>query len=158
MGLERLNFDRMREKRKWLAEKVTVMSIASAERRVQRLNDQLRIAREELRQEREKVSATGGVANTRRLEVANEPLKRFCDEYLVLHPDEFGMGKLPIRMRYVLCALAADVSRTEIAAALPLLNGQSQFVRLGLTKQGLYNIIRRARSELERINREKKLW
>ncbi len=134
------------------------MSVASAERKVQRLNDQLRVAREELRLEREKVSATGGTVNQRRLEAANEPLERFCDDYLALHPDEFGIGNVPIRLRYVLCAMASDVSRTEIAAALPLLNGQSQFVRLGLTKQGLYNIIHRARSELERINREKKPW
>jgi hypothetical protein len=130
------------------------MSVSSAERKIQRLNEQLRVAREELRRERQKVSLTGGVENTRRLDAANESLKRFCDEYLALHPDEFGVGKLPIRMRYVLCALAANVSRTEIAAALPKINGHCQFMRLGITKGGLSKIIREARFKLEYLNRE----
>jgi len=126
--------------------------VERAERKVARCKVALQVAYDELRAERAKLSKTSGTAAKRKLATAYAPLEKFCDEYLARNADEHGIGKLPIRYRFVMCALAAGMARPDIAKSLPKVNGKNQFVRNGISVSGLSGVIRKAQYALQRVN------
>lgn len=124
------------------------MSVASAERRVSLCELALRAAYEALRVEREKAAKQAADVASDKLKSVNSKLEEFCSEYLSCNADEHGIGKLPVRLRFVMCARASGLSGADIAAALPKINGHGQFVRMGISVGGLSKLIREAQSAL----------
>jgi hypothetical protein len=128
------------------------VSVASAERRVARCKEMLRLAYEALGAEREHERKRKRSTRNRLLTDANEKMELFCLKFLASHPDEYGISKLPIRQRFAMCALASGMARPDIAAAMPKLSGKSSFVKMGITTSGLHGIIADARYALYRLD------
>jgi hypothetical protein len=119
------------------------MTIAAAERKVARCKEALRQAYVELRAARHASLHREDGA----LEDANGKLEAFCASHLERHPND-KLGCLPLRLRFVVCSLAAGKTRRWIAAALPKVNGRGQYVRMGITLGGLSHLTFQARRAL----------
>jgi hypothetical protein len=131
-----------------------MMSVATVESKIARLKEKLRVAYDELRAEREKVAERVRSREDAEMTATYKSMERFCDTYMECNPGyEYGLDKLPIRPRFVLCALAAGVSRKDIASQLPKINGKLRFVRMGITTGGLHKIIEDGRRQLRHLNR-----
>jgi hypothetical protein len=127
------------------------MSIVSAERRVALCKEQLRLAYEALREERERDRVSAYQLNSLELRTANEKLERFCLDYFSRNLDEYGLKRLQLRSRFVMCALASGMQRRDIAAMLPKVSGKGSFVCMGVTRTRVHSMIVEARYALQRF-------
>jgi hypothetical protein len=128
-------------------------AIAEAERDVLHCKKQLRAAYERLRAER--AGARRNETTWRDIELgsANARMEKFCADWLANYWDHRvrdALRELPVRQRFVMCALASGMTYVEVGAWLPKLSGKGSFVKMGITKGGLCRVIRDARCQLAR--------
>jgi hypothetical protein len=136
------------------------MSVASAERKVLRCKESLRLAYEELQAERKMASEQARSDQADILRAIEVAMEGYCQAYLHQNRMRFESMTpgvpvvpviMPVRFRYILCALAQGMSHKELARSLPKMNGRHQFVRPGITIGGLSKLIAEARSTLRLV-------
>lgn len=128
------------------------MSVESAEAKVTRAKAQLTIAYHELRVARAKAIHQKRETDKTRIQAVHGYMQKFCDEYLANAPgSEYGLEKLPLKLRFIMCSMAQGVDRKTIAEFLP----KGKTAKIGITVGGLSSLIRQARMQLKLLNREK---